>query len=135
MASKSKRTEKSKTILPRGEYEAVLSGCVEKTSKAGNPMWVATWEVLIPSKLEYGQMRVDCFEAVKLTDYLLKNKPWKLEALCKAWGCIQELEKGEFSMYAHLEQHVTVIVEVEAPMGFEQGNKIAGYKAPPKEKL
>ena len=110
---------KVKNILRRGEYEGVLYAVIDKPSKAGNPMWTLSWAVLVDGK-----------ESASIRDWIVKGEKglWKLEPLAEAMGYQDAIG---FNPIEHLEQHVTLILDVdEDGMGFETRNVVTGYKRP-----
>lgn len=69
-----------------GLYGFKVEECLEKMSKAGNPMIELKLIIYTDSGLE-----------ITIYDYLVSSVSWKLKQFCKSVGLIQQLMMGKIS--------------------------------------
>jgi len=104
-------------VWPEAEYPAVLCGCIEKQSKAGNWMYELTFNVFRDASHQ------------QLSDYIvIPGFEWRLKRLAQALGEMAEFEAKTFDPRRHIDKNLTVRLKVEPAKGeFEEKNKIAAY--------
>lgn len=111
------RPEDALECLKEGEYDAVLHGVTEKTSKAGNPMLVAEWEVYDESNRK-----------PILKDYVVNPQTlFRLKQIARAMGKIADFEAGRFDLQEHVGTRIKLKLKVEEQAGFPDQNKIHAY--------
>jgi hypothetical protein len=105
--------------LPTGDYQASLKTCEEKTSKAGNPMAVLTWEVY-PD---------DQRPPVLVKDYVvLPDGTWKIKRLAQALGKEPDFKTGHFQPEDQIGCSILLELRVEQQEGFDDKNAVKAYK-------
>ena len=108
-------------VLPKGEYEAILTKVEDAVSKKkGNAMQILTWIIF----------RADGAQ-VKILDYIVAPAfIWKLKQIAAALGKGMEFDLGAFQVDNHLECTLAVALDIEEQPGYPPKNRISGYKAP-----
>jgi hypothetical protein len=107
-------------LLPRGDYDAVVKACTEKTSKKnGNPMFEVDLVVYGPD----GKER-------KVRDWLvcIDTGQAKLQAFCKSAGQWDAYVAGELCAESFIDTSVRVKLGVEEGEGdFPPKNSVKNY--------
>jgi len=108
------------TVLPEGEYNAVLEKYEEKLSKKGNQMGVLTWKVFD-----------DASERTPfVTDYIaVPAFVWKLKKLAKSLGREQDFKDGKFQPEDFVGTSTRVFIGVDKQEGYDDKNVIESYVA------
>lgn len=108
-------------VLPEGTYHGVLAAVEDKTSKAGNPMQVATWTVFGPN----GQKR-------DIRDYIVvPSCVYKLRNIARAIGeaAYAEFKSGAFQLDPLVGSlSLNLEIKVEQQDGYDDKNVIDAYK-------
>lgn len=108
------------TVLPEGEYNAVLEKYEDKVSGKGNQMGVLTWKVFD-----------DASERTPfVTDYIvLPTFTHKLKRLAKSLGKEEDFRNKSFQPEDYVGTSTRVFLKVEKQEGYDDKNIIGHYVA------
>jgi hypothetical protein len=113
------RKQDAVLLWPDGDYEAVVSTCQEKRSKAGNDMYEVGFTV-------YSGER-----EIQVTDYIVLPKfTWKLKKLAAAVGEEAKFEAESFDPHDLAGRSANLIVTLgsQKQEGYDEKNVIKAYK-------
>jgi len=103
-------------LLVAGIYPAVLAGCEEKQSKAGNNMYELSISVFAGIR------------EVRIREFIVfPTFTWKLKRLAQAFGLEDIYNAGTFTPEECLGKNFTVEIVVEHKEGQEPQNRIKAY--------
>ena len=103
---------------PAGDYAAALKSAEETTSKAGNPMYVLTFEVFDNER-----------GSVQVKDYaVIPTMLWRVKRFAQAIGEEAAFLSGTFDPSKHVGDGCVVELEIEQQEGFDDRNRIKAYK-------
>lgn len=105
-------------VLPKGTYEFEIEEAQEKTSNAGNDMFVLTVRVSNGNGLSR-----------TLPDYLLPKRAEKFRNCCAACGLLDKYEGGVLSDDDFVARRGRCRIGVEKKKGFPDRNMIEDYLA------
>lgn len=108
------------TVLPEGEYNAVLEKCEKKESKKGNEMAVLTWRIFPEGS---GATPL-------VTDYIVFPAfTWKLKRLAQSLGREDDFKSERFQPGDYIGSSTRVFLEVQQSDDFDDKNGIKTYVA------
>lgn len=106
------------TVLPAGEYNAVLEQYEERLSKKGNEMGVLTWKIFPEGSNS----------TPFVTDYIVVPQfTWKLKKLAKALGREQDFKDAKFQPGDFVGSSVKLILEIQQSDGYDDKNGVETY--------
>lgn len=108
----------SANLLPKGDYDAVVKSCAEKTSKSQNPMFEVDLTVYGPDGKE---------KNVRDWIVCIDSQQAKLQAFCKSAGQWDAYQNGELCGDTFIDASVRVKLGVEPGGDFPPKNTVKAY--------